>query len=208
MSEVNQDANSADTNQEAASKEVATENLLYTETENEGDKTQPLPNENAQEEKPPIEYDIKLPEGNQLFNDSDKERIVSFAKEHGLSNDAAQKLLDSEADKLRAIQENYVRSQEAQAQEWQNMLKDDKDFGGENFEGNVKLARSVIQKFGSDELKTALNKSGFANFPPLVKMIAKIGKQMENDTLVTSGTSVGNSGNKKSIEEIFYGTTN
>jgi phosphotransacetylase len=67
----------------------------------------------AQEEsakpKEEIKYDLKLPEGS-LLTQAEVDKIVSFSKEQGLSQESAQKLVESEHN----IIANYQEQQEQQ----------------------------------------------------------------------------------------------
>lgn len=186
-------------------------NVLYTPgSDGKGDASlaqSPDPGTTAPpEETKPVDYKLELPKENGFFGDKDVERIVTFAKEQGLSNEAAQKLLDGEVGKLNAHQENLAEGREKQAEDWAKQLEDDTEYGGEKFTENVETARRVINKFASDDMKNALKNSGFANFPPLVKMLTSIGKSMRDDTLIRSSDSQGGKATK-SMEETFYGKT-
>lgn len=156
----------------------------------------------------PEKYDLKLPEGS-LLDSSVVEKIAHIAKERGLSNDQAQGLLDAKSE---AVAEHTTKQAEALKQistnEWVTELKSDKEFGGEAFQQNAELAKRVVHKFGSPQFIKTLNDSGLGNHPDLFRFCTRIGKAMSDDQLVLPGTQV--SGNKQSMEDIFYGgkTTN
>ena len=157
---------------------------------------------------PPVEkvvYDLKLSEET-FLNQGDVERITSFSEKHGLSNEDAKGLLAEEEKRrnefITAEQSKSFSEQEKLQDSWVDSLKTDSDFGGQNYDANIENARRVIQKYGSEELHTNLNESGLGNYPPLVMMMAKIGKAMGNDTMVSSNQSV--IPKKKNIADIFY----
>jgi hypothetical protein len=60
-----------------------------------------------------------------------------------------------------------------------------------------------MQQFGTPELKAALEQTGMGNHPELVRLFAKVGKAMGEDSLVAGGKSSGGSG---SIVDAFYPT--
>ena len=144
-----------------------------------------------------------MPEKNPFLGQEDVERIISFARDRGLSNDDAQKLLDGEVDWIVQVQERIKEDHAKRSEVWVGELRQDDDFSGERFDANVGFAKKVITKFGDETLIKALDESGLGNFPPLVKMMSRIGKAMSDDSLILSGQTPGR---KKSMEEIFYGS--
>ena len=148
-----------------------------------------------------VEYNVQLPEGSHLVK-ADLERIVTFARKHGLSNEEANQLAQEENKRLEDFESKTIQSQVDQSNNWFDELKRDPDFGGTYFEASTDAVRKTIERFGDSELKTALHETGFGNFPPLAKMLARIGRAMANDTLVRPGEAPAP---KKSMEEIFYG---
>jgi hypothetical protein len=64
------------------------------------------------------------------------------------------------------------------------------------------LSRRVIEKFGTEELRKALDTSKFGNYHELVRMMSRIGRAMDSDKLV-----IGDANNKqpKSLAERLYG---
>lgn len=156
-------------------------------------------------EKPVVEkYDIKLPEGSKL-DDGAIERTVSFAKERGLTTKVAQELLDRESKMLGSYAESQHKAFKDIAAGWIDQAKADKEFGGEAFPANVELAKRVVTRYGSDELKKGLEETGFGNHPDLVRMLVRIGKSMSEDQLVMPGKNT--TADKRDMAEVFYGQT-
>lgn len=147
-----------------------------------------------------VEYKITLQEP--ILEETHVNEIVNFAKENNFSNDVANKI----AEKANSYLSDYVKNQQAifenEVNSWEDMIKKDKDFGGEKFQENVNFAHQVINKFASQEFKQLLNETGYGNHPELFKFIAKIGSAMKPDSF-EHGSKQG--GIKKSIEEVFYG---
>lgn len=150
----------------------------------------------------PEEYgDFTFPEGAELDADVLTE-FKGIAKELGLPQEKAQALIDLqakvEASRLAATQ----KAMAAQAQQWADAVKADKEIGGDNYDKSVETAVKAIEKFGSPELRTYLNESGLGNHPELVKFCHRIGKALTEDTLVMGGTQQ----SRKSDAEVFYGS--
>jgi len=149
----------------------------------------------------PDKYDLKLPKDSPLGQES-VERIASLSKERKLSQEQAQALLETESDAVASYAEMQKQTFAKQVGAWAEQTKTDKEIGGDNFAKNAELAKRVLDKYGSPELKKALNDTGLGNHPELVRVFTRIAQSMKEDNLVLGGAQgVG----KKSIEELFYG---
>lgn len=152
----------------------------------------------------PETYDLKLPQGS-LLDASVIEKTAAFAKENGLSNEAAQAILDRENSDVAA----YVDAQKAQVAQqqdaWIKESQTDKEFGGEKFAENAELAKRAVERFGSDAFKKALNETKLGNHPELLRVFVRIGKAMADDKFLPPGAMTQG---KKSPAEILYGPDN
>lgn len=149
----------------------------------------------------PEKYDLKLPDGSTL-DQSAIERVATYAKEKGLSQEMAQAVLEREHMAVDSYSKSIDEQWKAQQAQWTQTVQSDKEMGGAAFKENVELAHRVIKKYASEEFVNALESSGFGNHPELMRVFLRIGKQMSEDKLVLPGAQAGG---KKSIEEIFYG---
>lgn len=145
----------------------------------------------------PEKYEFAAPEGVTL----DAEAVAEFepiAKELNLTNDQAQKLVE--------LQTKFVQKQQAQWDQtvdtWVTEIKADKEIGGQAMTESVKQAQRAISQFGTPELKAALDATRMGNHPELVRVFARIGKAMAEDTFVPSGAV---SGVKRDAAEIMFG---
>jgi len=159
--------------------------------------------------KPVEKYEIKLPENSKL-DAKHLESIVQYAKERGLSNEDAQAILDRDS-KLRdsfeqTIKEAQLNELETISNDWAKQAKDDKEIGGESFNKNVEMSKRVIERYGTEEFKKALDDTGLGNHPELLRVFSRIGKAMSEDQLVIPGTHPSTK-TKKRPEEILYGNT-
>lgn len=156
----------------------------------------------AQPPKVPEKYDLKLPDGS-LLEASHIERISSFAKEKGLSNEMAQSLLEREHGAVSSYAEAQKQNYNKTVDSWAKLVEADSEIGGEGYKKNVELASRVIKRFGSESLVKALNETGYGNHPELVRAFTRIGKAMTEDQLVMPGTQPPA---KPSMEDRFYGS--
>lgn len=149
----------------------------------------------------PEKYDLKLPEGSKL-DPARVEGIAAFAKERGLSQDAAQALLQREAEAV----EGYAQAQVAEVEKakagWLEAVKTDPEVGGDNLPQNAELAKRVLARYGSESLNKTLETTGLGNHPELVRLLVRISKSMTEDQLVLPSAA---SAGKKSDQELFYG---
>lgn len=142
-----------------------------------------------------------VPEGVEIKED-DLAEFSEVAKELNLNQTQAQRLIDLESKRAEASQNAMQEAFETQQEQWVKELKDDKEFGGDNFDRNMGLAVKVVNKFGDPELKEVLNSSGMGNNPALAKMFNKIGKAISEDSL--DSDSDNNTGTEKSLADRLY----
>lgn len=154
--------------------------------------------EKAEKEKKPAapeKYEFSAPEGQEL----DANALAVFepiAKELGLSQEQAQKLVDI----YPQIQQQQAEAWSKQVADWGEQVKADKEIGGDKFNASVGAAQRALDQFGNTELREYLNASGLGNHPALVRFCAKVGKAMAEDTFV-----VPNQGGQRSAADILYG---
>ncbi|HBC0624424.1 TPA: peptidase [Serratia marcescens] len=143
----------------------------------------------------PEKYEFTPPEGQEL----DANALAVFepiAKELGLSQEQAQKLVDI----YPQIQQQQAEVWSKQVADWGEQVKADKEIGGDKFNASVGAAQRALDQFGNPELREYLNASGLGNHPALVRFCAKVGKAMAEDTFVVPGQ-----GGQRSAADILYG---
>jgi len=137
-------------------------------------------------------------------NELDPEVVTAFgevAKDLNLPQEAAQKVLDKVAPVIQARQAKAI--EEAKAG-WANDSQADQEFGGENFDSNLTVAKSALDTFGNDALKSLLAETGFGNHPEIIRFMYRAGQAISEDSYV--GNSEGAKGN--SIPKDFNGIAN
>lgn len=112
-----------------------------------------------------VEVDLKE------FNEVDKKLFTESFEKYKLPKEAQQALVDIRKTYLAqqaAEQSNQQKQVEAQVSklksDWFNELKNDKDFGGTNFDVNVKMVNKFIQDFLPNTKKMLTEKGGM--LPP------------------------------------------
>lgn len=161
------------------------------------------------EAKAPEEYtDFAVPEGVTF----DAEQLGTFktvAKEIGLTQEAAQKLVSAQAEAtkkgLAAAQqrlEKHFADIGGTPDKWPDQCRADKEFGGEKFDENRAIAAKARDQFGTPALKQVLAKLSVGDHPELLRFMYRVGQALSEDTLVAGRGGAG----LKSDAEVFYGT--
>lgn len=140
-----------------------------------------------------------------LLSDSDMERILSQAKEEGLSKEDAQKQVELADSVLKTNAESVAERHNELSEKWVQECKEDKEIGGEKFDESVSHAQRALKKFGTEKLMESLNETRFGNNPEVLRVFARIGKAMSPDDLILPGVE---SEKKRSYEDVFYGDNN
>ncbi|EJD6581915.1 peptidase [Providencia rettgeri] len=146
----------------------------------------------------PEKYEFTAGEGQEL----DKEAVAAFepiARELGLSNEQAQKIVDVYGSTIiPQLVKQQANEWQKQITGWAETVKADKDgLGSDESIGN---AQKALDQFGSPELKSYLVETGLGNHPELVRVFSKIGKAMSEDGFVS-----GSSENARSAADVLFG---
>ena len=134
----------------------------------------------------PEKYEFKAPEGVVL----DQQALAEFepiARELNLTQEQAQKLVELHTKQLQSQAQSQTQVAAKQIEAWVGEIKADKEIGGANFDTSVRHAQAAAKKFGSPEFLAALDATGMGSHPELVRVFARIGKAMAEDTFVAPG---------------------
>ena len=115
---------------------------------------------------------------------------------------ALQKVIDKVAPIMQAKQAKVVEEVKT---EWANDSQSDSEFGGENLKSNLEIAKSSLNAFGTDALKSLLEESGLGNHPEVIRFMYRAGKAISEDSYV--GNSEGAMG-KSNVPKDFNGIAN
>lgn len=150
----------------------------------------------------PTEFEIKLPENAVLEPEIAKE-FAKYAREKGIAQEVAQEMFEKQNSLVSSFAQKQQETIQNEINQWAEQSRTDKEVGGERFNESVQLAHQVINKYGTPELKTMLER-GLGNHPEAVRIFARIGKELfANDQMVLAKT---NTHVAKSAEELFYGS--
>lgn len=138
------------------------------------------PGEAKPAEGAPEKYEFKAPEG-QTYDSQLLEAFEAGVRKANLPQAAAQELLDQMAPKMAERQAEQVT---AIREGWLTASKADKEFGGDQLEANLAVAKKALDTFGSPELSKLLASTGLGNHPELIRMMFKAGKALSEDSFV------------------------
>ena len=110
-----------------------------------------------------------------------------FAHQTGLSQNQAENVLslfsdiqeEEEKQRKQSIDDLKLSSEQDLQKEW-----------GKNYDGKVDMATRAFAQFSSPELRSIMNDTGLGNHPEMIKVFAKIGEMLGEDSLVV-GSGLG-----------------
>lgn len=149
----------------------------------------------AGDEGVPDQYDLDLEklglEVDQL-NEEQLEGYKAIAKDMGLTQKQFEGLAKYDIERTQAANQEAVDEWNNRVNGWREAARTDKEFGGKEYESNVKNAMKVVEQFGDDELKSLLksptedNPNGLAigNHPAVLRTLNRIGKALSDPDLV------------------------
>lgn len=133
----------------------------------------------------PEKYEFKAPEGGEI-NPEVMGQFEGVAKDLGLSQENAQKVIDAMGPKLAAVQAAKIEAVKA---EWTESARTDKEFGGDKLNENMAVAKKALDAFGTPELRTLLNDTGLGNHPEIIRAFYRAGQKISAPNFVAGGPS-------------------
>lgn len=124
-----------------------------------------------------------------------------FARELNLSNEAAQKMMDKMAPAMAQRQQAAI---EKAITTWGESAKTDKEFGGQQLDQNLAVAKKALDTFGTPELRELLVKSGLGNHPEVIRVFYRAGKAISEDNFVPGGQGRPQQGNRRDPAAVLY----
>lgn len=151
----------------------------------------------------PEAYAFVAPEG-QTFDDAIIGAYSNVAKELGLPQDKAQKMLDTMSPAIAARQAEQLEAAKA---EWIETAKTDKEFGGDKLTENLAFVAKAREDLATPELRTLLDQTGLGNHPEMIRMFYRYGKAISEDSF-TPGRNNGAANAELSIAQRMYPNMN
>jgi len=141
----------------------------------------------------PETYTFEPPEGLEV-NQEALEAAMAMAKEVGLTQKQFDAIAKFDLERSEAANKVAVDEWQGRVEGWRTAARNDREFGGQNYEANIKTALRVVEKFGDADLKALIqspspeNPEGLAigNHPAFLRLLNRIGKAMSDPDFVQS----------------------
>lgn len=150
-----------------------------------------------------IEYDLSLPDGFDLQPEVG-DALKSFLTKYKLPAESSKELTALGVQMEQAKAEAYQRTRDG----WVESIKSDQEIGGDALDANVGLAKRALDTFGTPELKSLLEGSGFGDHPEIVRAFYRVGKAISDDKLVTQQGSGPAAQAKTQAQQMFPSMAN
>jgi hypothetical protein len=162
------------------------ETALTANDQDAGDDKETGDDKEQQNTAPESYADVSLPEG---FEISDKAMgsLTPWFQKYNIPKEGVEELMGIHADNVKATQAEQSDAASTVVQQWLNDAKADEEIGGNNFDAAVKSAKVTLEKFGTPELSKAFNDYGIGNHPEIIRIFAKIGKEIGEDNPGSGG---------------------
>lgn len=154
----------------------------------------------------PAEFKLTVPEGMEDFQ-GEFDTFSSEATEWMQANpkatpaEALKWAAERQAEAVTKQTQDMSEAFTKQIDTWESEAKADPDIGGDKYDENVAIAKTAIDAFGSDELKTVLNESGLGNHPAMIKFANKAGQALKDSPVHKQPGGEA----KKSLADSLYG---
>lgn len=145
---------------------------------------------------------LELPEGMQL-DEGLMEQFAPLAKDMGLTQEQGQALVAMHTQALQSMHERVTKAFGDTVASWAETAKTDKEIGGDKYAENVATAVKAIDRFGSPELKAALNETGLGNHPELIRFCLRIGKAISEDAFGPDAGQSGEGGTRSTADVLY-----
>ena len=131
----------------------------------------------------PERYELTMPEGWTLDEEGLAE-LTPIMHELKASNDQVQAVADLYIRRMSAAREKQIAAERETVKNWREELKNDAEIGGAKYEENLASVKKMLIKYGSEDFYNYLDDSSLGNYPPFVKVMVKIARELEDDRFV------------------------
>ena len=191
-------SNTEDTQQQAETvqnQQDSDESSVESETSEQETKKEGAPDK--------YEFNDKVADAPEVLDPDVLTAFGEVAKELDLPQEAAQKVLDKVAPVIQARQAEVAEQARI---DWAESSKSDDEFGGENLNANLEVAKTALNAFGTDPFKQLLSESGLGNHPEVIRFMYRAGKAISEDSYV--GNSQGANAQGSNVPKDFNGIAN
>lgn len=146
--------------------------------------------------------EFTLPE-NVVMDSPVMDEFKAVAKETGLSQEAAQKMVTLAAKMQTNVVDKLRTHVDSTAKEWETAAKADPEIGGAKFGENLGFAKKALETFGTPELNALLKESRMGSNPEVVRFMVRAGKAISQDGFVPGRAAAAAA---KDTASVLYGS--
>lgn len=188
-----------------AANTAATQDTNAQKAGTEGDASQKKEDAKAKTDTAPEKYEaFKLPEGMAVKPEM-LDKFHALAKGYNLSQEKAQDLVALGADLVKQVEDDNAKKWTEIRDGWVKEIKSDQEFGGQKLQETVTRAQRTLKKYGGENMIQFLEKTGYGDNPDLIRMLAKIDRDMGEDRIIDGKPG---QGAEKSAAEVLYTAPN
>ena len=126
---------------------------------------------------------LKPPDGAKL-DAKHVDALKEYAKSLGLNAAQTKQLLERDAKIVADHDARFQAELKEKVESWHDAVMADPEVGGSNYDRSVADCKRAINRFGSDAFRKAMNETGLGNHPEVVRVFARIGRSMSEDTII------------------------
>lgn len=160
----------------------------------------------------PETYELTPPEGFEKLDADALAAATPVFKELGLSNEQANKLMPVAGEFAKKIvaerDQQFLGQILEQRKGWLESAKADEEIGGAKWDESLQSSARALDRLGfpkGSPLRVSLDESGYGNNPELIRLMARVGKAIGEDSDFVRSDA--NAQVKKSDAELFYPTS-
>jgi hypothetical protein len=161
-----------------------TETLDGEEQEEQQAEDQGEVQENSEETSEEGSEEVEVPESYEFpedlkISEEQKAEYSEILKKYKAPQSAVNDLVNHLRKQAEDVRNQHIQLWYDQVKKWGEEAQNHKEYGGVNFEKNLKSVISpTLRKFGNEELIEELDQSGFGNNPRLLAFIYRVGKEI------------------------------
>lgn len=153
----------------------------------------------------PEKYELTMPEGWSL-DEQGLAELTPIMQGLKATNEQVQAVADLYVKRLSAAREAQLTADRELLATWQNEIKADPEIGGAALKENLAAVSRVLSKYAGPEFVEYLDRSNLGNYPPFVKAMVKMAKDLSDDSFIPGGRGGGTGGDPmKEAADLIYG---
>ena len=153
----------------------------------------------------PEKYELTMPEGWSLDEEGLAE-LTPIMQKLKATNEQVQAVADLYVKRLSAAREAQLEADRAQLAAWKKEIREDPEIGGTALDENLAAVSRVLSKYAGPEFVAYLDRSNLGNYPPFVKAMVKMAKDLSDDRFIPGGRGGSGGDPVKEAAELIYGT--